>query len=386
MLMLVSISVVPLPLQAQDSPLSIKPVVASPVSYLQTAWFLETVVPGEIVEREVEVSNSSDRVVEAELFSNDALQTVDGSFAYKDNTVENTQVGTWINVLQRTVSVPAKGSVRVHFLISAPKNTPPGEYAGVISVVEKKPTDQGKINVQFRQGVRLYLTVQGEYTTSVEVAEVETITDASTSWKDIAANPLDFDPQQVHIRYRLHNTSTVATIVEHTLTVTTPTQQITDTFSKDYLPGFDVENQFGIFVQREGKAEPLIWETGTYAIKLKILVRPLVTETKQPANLKAGPEGGEKAAQSDMTPEKLAVMKQAFAARSSSAASTPTDPDDLIFQVNYPPASSSSVVSTPGREENPWLYPLLIGAGVAFLTMVAGAGIWYYLKKRNILK
>lgn len=80
--------------------------------------------------------------------------------------------------------VPANSDADVHFQLTVPRGTPPGEYAGGI-IIQSPPVEgetssssggtQVKLNVIQRQGVRIYLTVAG--------TPVNSLTYGKLNWK-----------------------------------------------------------------------------------------------------------------------------------------------------------------------------------------------------------
>ncbi len=127
-------------------------------------WFVYNLAPGESVEDELLVDNSTDQTVIVKLYPADSTPSTDGGFALDQEVESRDDVGAWVTLSQTGLTLGPRESVVVPFTLSVPDDPSldVGEHAGGIliqPVVEN--VDQGGIQLQLRTGVRIYVTLPG---------------------------------------------------------------------------------------------------------------------------------------------------------------------------------------------------------------------------------
>lgn len=141
----------------------------------ESDFFHLSVLPGETINATAIVSNHTAVDVELETYAVDGLTTETGAFALKAEDDLRTQVGQWTHNLTRQITVTGQSQLAVPFAITVPLGAKPGDYQGGLIIqsppVEGATTNSGgtpvRIDVVQRQGVRIYLTVEGEAHASV---------------------------------------------------------------------------------------------------------------------------------------------------------------------------------------------------------------------------
>lgn len=164
----------------------------------ESDFFHLSLRPGESIEATAIVSNDTTSAVTLPTYPVDAVSDPTGAFAMADEDVARVGVGAWVELELEEVVVPAGSEVPVEFRLTVPADTPPGDYAGAL-IIQSPPvpgettTVDGiavRLDVIRRQGVRIYLDVEGTALTS------------------LASGPLDWreDGGAVTFTLGLHNT------------------------------------------------------------------------------------------------------------------------------------------------------------------------------------
>lgn len=156
--------------------------------------------PGGTVSDVVRVNNFSDTPQVFRVYSQDAINTPEGSFSLLEGSEEPVDVGLWAAVDSAQVEVPAKGHVDIPFTMTVPANATPGDHAGGIvasltDVVTQENDNQ--VLVENRVGARIYLRVGGELAPSVRIQAVSASFD--NGWIPFAGGDMT-------VTYELENT------------------------------------------------------------------------------------------------------------------------------------------------------------------------------------
>lgn len=129
---------------------------------LTESWFIYNLLPGEVKEDGVIISNTSDKEVRVKVYPVDGTTTADGAFALLSEKEERKSVGSWVKLDRNEVTVEPGGEKTVKFTISIPSGAAVGDHLGGI-VIENMEVGKGKgVNVVTRVGARIYQTVPGE--------------------------------------------------------------------------------------------------------------------------------------------------------------------------------------------------------------------------------
>lgn len=159
--------------------------------------------PGGTVSDVVRVNNFSDTPQVFRVYSQDAINTPEGSFSLLEGSVEPTDVGLWAAVDHAQVEVPAGGHVDLPFTLTVPANATPGDHAGgIVASLTDLVTEENdnQVLVENRVGARIYLRVGGELTPSVRIQAVSASFD--NGW-------IPFTGGDMSVTYELENTGNV---------------------------------------------------------------------------------------------------------------------------------------------------------------------------------
>jgi hypothetical protein len=121
-------------------------------------YIVDHLAPGTVIERRIEVSNTTTSVAHVVLYA--AAATIEhGSFLGSAGDTPN-DLSTWTSVLPGASDIPAGGRLIATVTIAVPDDAAPGEQYGVVwAEVRSAPTaGSGVIEVN-RVGIRLYLSV-----------------------------------------------------------------------------------------------------------------------------------------------------------------------------------------------------------------------------------
>jgi len=121
-------------------------------------YIVDHLAPGTVIERRIEVGNTTDSTVSIALYP--AAATVeDGSFVGAADDTAN-ELSTWTSVAPPAADVPAGGSAVATVRIAVPPDAPPGEQYGVVwAETRSEPADGGGVVQVSRVGIRLYVSV-----------------------------------------------------------------------------------------------------------------------------------------------------------------------------------------------------------------------------------
>jgi hypothetical protein len=138
-------------------------------------FFHLTAAPGSTSTATAVLSNHTARAVTLLTYPVDAVNSTEG-FAMADRAAERAGVGRWVELASGEVTVPAKSEVKIPLTIRVPDDATPGEYAGAV-IIQSPPVNGAtttvggdtavRLDVVQRQGVRIYLKVDGTTTTSL---------------------------------------------------------------------------------------------------------------------------------------------------------------------------------------------------------------------------
>ena len=129
------------------------------------------------------ISNHSAEDVTLLTYAVDGETTPQGAFALAGQSDARTGVGAWVTLDADSIVVPADSEVELPFRLSVPANVSPGDYAGGLIIQEAPVQGQTtnsngdtavRIDVIQRQGMRIYLTVDGE--------AAQTLSTGNLSW------------------------------------------------------------------------------------------------------------------------------------------------------------------------------------------------------------
>lgn len=125
--------------------------------------FLHVLNSGSAVSDAVRVVNNTEEVKRLRVYSVDSEVASGGNFSCKQFSAPKTAVGNWIAMSATEVVLEPHSNKEVPFRISVPGGMAPGGYDGCIVVEEAdgRATKTGGIQIRFRTGLRVSVTVPG---------------------------------------------------------------------------------------------------------------------------------------------------------------------------------------------------------------------------------
>ncbi|WP_431879475.1 WxL protein peptidoglycan domain-containing protein [Micromonospora marina] len=131
--------------------------------------------PGAILTDYVGVTNHSSRPLTLNLYASDAVDTTRGGFDLLAAGQKPTDVGSWVRLPRRTVTIPSASRLDVPFTLTVPRNATPGDHAGgiVASLIDVGSDARGnRVAVDHRVGARIYLRVTGELQPTLTIKDL----------------------------------------------------------------------------------------------------------------------------------------------------------------------------------------------------------------------
>lgn len=141
------------------------------------AHFGYDLAPGGTVSDYVGVTNLSTRPLTLRLYAGDAFNTATGGFDLQPGSTQPTDVGSWVSLKQRRITIPARRRLDIPFTLTVPAGATPGDHAGgiVASLVTRtSAADGSQVSVDNRVGTRIYLRVDGPLRPAGTVTQLET--------------------------------------------------------------------------------------------------------------------------------------------------------------------------------------------------------------------
>ena len=207
-------------------------------------YFVYDSAPGASLSDYVGVSNLGSTSLSVSVYPSDGFNTADGAFDVRPASAKPVDVGAWITLAQRKITVAPRSRADVPFTLTVPPNATPGDHVGgiVASVTSVSADATGaQVAVERRIGARIYLSVTGPTTSSLRISEVD------GSFGD-AVNP--FHLGSTTVRYTVTNTGNTRLAAHQQLKVSGPfglgnwSQAMADL--PELLPGSSVERSVDI--------------------------------------------------------------------------------------------------------------------------------------------
>ena len=121
-------------------------------------YIVDHLAPGTVIERRIEVSNTTAATAHVELYP--AAATIkSGAFVGVADRGPN-EVSTWTTVIPTALDIPTGGRAMVAVTITVPPDAAPGEQYGVLwAEARSAPPEGAGVTQVSRVGIRLYLSV-----------------------------------------------------------------------------------------------------------------------------------------------------------------------------------------------------------------------------------
>jgi len=139
------------------------------------ALFAYKLDPGARLTDYVAVTNHSTRPVTLSVYASDALTTEQGGFDLLPAVRQPVDVGSWVRLSARTLTIPSTSRVDVPFTVTVPANATPGDHVGgIVASLTATTTDArgNQVAVDHRVGTRIYLRVTGELRPALALEDV----------------------------------------------------------------------------------------------------------------------------------------------------------------------------------------------------------------------
>lgn len=133
--------------------------------------FLHTLEPGNIQNEGVMVENNTAEQVTMLVYGVDSTPSTGGAFACEQRAEVSDDVGAWIKLEKSEVVLEVGQKELIPFTISVPQSASVGEHNGCIIMQEKivRPDEKSGMNLAFRTGLRVAITVPGELVRKLEI-------------------------------------------------------------------------------------------------------------------------------------------------------------------------------------------------------------------------
>ncbi|WP_083672526.1 WxL protein peptidoglycan domain-containing protein [Micromonospora sp. CB01531] len=139
------------------------------------ARFAYKLDPGARLTDYVAVTNHSARPVTLRVYASDAVTTPQGGFDLLPAAQQPVDVGSWVSLTARTLTIPSSSRVDLPFTVTVPSNATPGDHAGgIVASLTSTTTDArgNQVAVDHRVGTRIYLRVTGELRPALALEDV----------------------------------------------------------------------------------------------------------------------------------------------------------------------------------------------------------------------
>jgi hypothetical protein len=170
---------------------------------------------GSVIDDAVTVFNLGNNTLNFGLYGTDARNDESGAFSLIGAEEAPTDVGSWIELSQDTVTVDPGMAATIPFTLTIPDDATPGDHIG--AVVASSPTvgetaDGSFLEIDRRTSTRLYLRVDGPIRAELAVENLSTAYETT-------ANPLSGTAK---VTYRIQNRGNVRLGGRHSVSVAGP--------------------------------------------------------------------------------------------------------------------------------------------------------------------
>ncbi len=134
--------------------------------------FIHTLNPGTVQDEGVLLVNNSEEKKTLLVYAVDSVVSSGGAFACRQMSEPKEDVGAWIALEKEEVVLNPGANELVPFFINVPISASVGEHNGCIVIQEKKDaptTEQAGVNLSFRTGLRVAVSIPGEITRQLEI-------------------------------------------------------------------------------------------------------------------------------------------------------------------------------------------------------------------------
>jgi hypothetical protein len=137
--------------------------------------FTYAVAPGAAVNDSATLWNFSTGPLTFTVYATDAFNNATGGFTLLPGNKEPKQLGSWISLDTRVITVPARTKVDIPFTLNVPAKAEPGDYAASVlasATTAAIQSDGHQVTLDRRTGSRVYLRVAGPVNPGLSVENV----------------------------------------------------------------------------------------------------------------------------------------------------------------------------------------------------------------------
>lgn len=149
------------------------------------------VEPGETIEDEVIVTNYSEHDVVFDLVASDGIVTEEGLFDLLPDPEESSDAGTWIELEEDEVTIPAGDFATVPFTVTVPEDALPGDHPAGIAASLAADAEGNDVSLAAQVGARIHLRVAGDIVPTVAIQDLNA--QYTPSWNPFAPGVLSLD-------------------------------------------------------------------------------------------------------------------------------------------------------------------------------------------------
>lgn len=149
------------------------------------------VEPGETIEDEVIVTNFSEQDVVFDLVASDGIVTEEGLFDLLPDPEDSSDAGTWIELEEDEVTIPAGDFATVPFTVTVPEDALPGDHPAGIAASLAADAEGNDVSLAAQVGARIHLRVAGDIMPTVAIQDLNA--QYTPSWNPFAPGVLSLD-------------------------------------------------------------------------------------------------------------------------------------------------------------------------------------------------
>jgi dihydroorotate oxidase B, electron transfer subunit len=113
---------------------------------------------------QLHLQNGLDEKATVEVYAVDGTVTATGDMTCKQKAEDKVDAGKWVNIPKQEITLEAKESKLVDFMVKVPSKVDVGEHNACIVVQRKntQPVATGGVQIQTRQAIRMAIVVPGD--------------------------------------------------------------------------------------------------------------------------------------------------------------------------------------------------------------------------------
>jgi len=203
-------------------------------------WFVYQAKAGQTIRDSILLQNKLKQETIVSLQSRDIKILEDGLFTIIGPDEENKEIGKWLNLDVNKITIPSGNSSTASFEIKVPENTPDGEYAAGISVVENissKDENKSQANIIKRYGLRVYIAVGEKYNLNIQPSQLNILDPKDSNFNQVLKDKPFFGKNNMVLQYEAENLGNIFGLINGRYSITKPNGSVYEnTFSAEIAP------------------------------------------------------------------------------------------------------------------------------------------------------